>query len=469
MAMKNLAGRARRNVALVLVFALAGMPAWGNVDPKKGRVTENPTEGNNYTIEQEIEIGRKAIPEIEKELRLLPADHPTSKYIDQLGHRLAAVAPGYKFPYTFRVVEQKEINAFALPGGPIYINIGTIQAGHEGEVAGVLGHEIAHVVMRHATRQASRQSKASVPLAILSGVLGASVGGWAGSLAQMGISVGAQGVFTKYSRDAETEADMVGAQIMYDAGYDPHGMVSFFQMLKEQGSKRGPNFLASHPDPGNRAENVQSILSRFPPKEYKEGDSAEFIAAKNALGNVSTETTAKNEGKPAETLQRLPIKELASQDFKTYEHGAFRVSYPGNWQVKDDRNTALTLYPPGGASAETVAYGAILSGFTPTGSRDLGGATGELLSSMQDTNPGLNVIGRGANISLNGRPAKSVELLGSSAIQENGQAIPERLRLVALKGKGNLVRYMIFVAPNEDFDALDPAFERMMNSFVLKE
>ena len=115
-------------------------------------------------------------------------------------------------------MKQKEINAFALPGGPIYMNIGTIQAASEAELAGVMGHEIAHVVMRHSARQATKQAKAQVPLAILTGVLGAGVGGWAESLASMGISLGAGSVFMKYSRDAETEADMVGAQIIYDAG-----------------------------------------------------------------------------------------------------------------------------------------------------------------------------------------------------------------------------------------------------------
>jgi len=255
--------------AFLLIITLSGAPAFANVDPKKGRVTTNPTGGNSSSIEQEVDYGRKAIPEIEKGLPLLPVDHPVSKYIDKLGHKLADKAPGYKFPYTFRVVRQKEINAFALPGGPIYVNIGTIQAGTEAEPAGVMGHEIAHVVMRHSTRQASRQAKASIPLAILSGVLGTSVGGWAGSLAQMGISIGAGGVFTKYSRDAETEADMVGAQIIYDAGFNPNAMVTFFQKLKEQqGKGGGPSFLASHPDPGNRANNVASILSRFPAKQY---------------------------------------------------------------------------------------------------------------------------------------------------------------------------------------------------------
>jgi beta-barrel assembly-enhancing protease len=468
--MNPVSRRSQQLTALLLTYALAALPTFANVDPEKGRVTTNPTAGNSYTIEQEVEYGRKAIPEIEKELPLLPADHPASKYIDALGHKLAAKAPGYQFPYTFKVVRQKEINAFAVPGGPIYINIGTIQAGSEAEVAGVMGHEIAHVVMRHSTRQASRQAKASVPLAILSGVVGVGVGGWAGSLAQMGISIGAGGVFTKYSRDAETEADMVGAQIIYDAGYDPYAMVTFFNMMKQQqGGGGGPSFLASHPDPGNRAKNVQSILSRFPAKEYQDTDSPEFVAAKNALSNPDVLKPEKKSAEPEVGLHRLPTKDLASNESTSYDHGAFRVAYPSNWQLKGDRNTAITLYPPGGASAETVAYGAILSGFTPRNAKNLDDATRQLLSSIQDTNPGLRVIGQPTNTTVNGKPAKNVELLGNSSIRENGQPIPERLRLITIRGQGNLIVYMVFIAPNADFDALTPAFDRITRTFVLRE
>ena len=126
--MKQMGKSRRLRAAAGLLVLLAAAPLVGNVDPKKGRVTANPTTGNSYSIEQEVQYGRKAIPEIEKELPLLPVDHPVSKYINALGQRLAAQAPGYKFPYTFRVVNQKEINAFALPGGPIYMNTGTIAA-----------------------------------------------------------------------------------------------------------------------------------------------------------------------------------------------------------------------------------------------------------------------------------------------------------------------------------------------------
>lgn len=463
--------RRLRIVAALVILLAAAVPLVGNVDPKKGRVTENPTAGNSYSIEQEVDYGRKAIPEIQKELPLLPVDHPVSKYINALGQRLAAKAPGYGFPYTFRVVNQKDINAFALPGGPIYMNTGTIAAATEAELAGVMGHEISHVVMRHSTRQASRQTKAALPLAILSGVLGASVGGWAGSLAQMGISIGAGSVFTKYSRDAETEADMVGAQIIYDAGYDPQAMVTFFQKLKaQQGGKSGPSFLASHPDPGNRAQNVSSILSRFPAKQYQSGDSPDFLATKKALDNIGPQSVPEAQVEiPSLELRRLSAKELAAGNFENYDHGAFRISYPGNWEVTGDPNSSLTIYPKGGANSAAVCYGAIISGFTPNRSaKQLDDAMRQLMSDIRDTNPGLRPTGNPVNISVGGRAAKSVEMLGKSAIRENGEPIAERIRLVALQGKGNLVLYMVFVAPNDDFDSLRPTFDRIMRSFTAR-
>jgi len=171
----HLPARLRSLTTLALVLSLT-LSTLANDNPKKGRVTTNPQAGS-YTIEQEIQLGQQAVKEIEKDLPLLPAEHPTSKYIAALGAKLAAKAPGYKFPYTFKVVKQKEINAFALPGGPIYVNVGTINAGTEAELAGVMGHEISHVVMRHSARQAAKAAMSQVPLAILGGVLGVGVGG----------------------------------------------------------------------------------------------------------------------------------------------------------------------------------------------------------------------------------------------------------------------------------------------------
>ncbi|HXY48046.1 MAG TPA: M48 family metallopeptidase [Terriglobales bacterium] len=461
-----------RSTALTLVLAIGAAVAPANVDPKKGRVTANPTKGISYSLDQEVQLGRQASAEIQKDLPLLPANHPTSKYIKALGEKLAATAPGYKFPYTFRVVKQKEINAFAMPGGPIYMNVGTIEAASEAELAGVMGHEIAHVVMRHSARQASKQAKAQLPLAILSGVLGVGVGGWAGSLAQMGISLGAGSVFMKYSRDAETEADMVGTQIIYDTGYDPRAMVTFFEKLpKQQGGAGGPSFLASHPDPGDRAKNVAGILLRFPPKQYPRGDSPEFLAAKQALSDVTAQTDAQTAAtEPLVWLKRLTAQEFAaSPTSKSFDHTAYRVSYPENWRLKGDRNTSVTIYPEGGASDESVAYGAILSGFQPgrDGNR-LDEAMQQLVQSVQDTNPNLKPAGKTVDLSVSGRAAQALEFLGTSAVTEHNKPIPERVRLIALQGKGNMVLYLVFVAPDGDFDALRPSFDGMVRSYQVR-
>jgi hypothetical protein len=127
------------------------------------------------------------------------------------------------------------------------------------------------------------------------------------------------------------------------------------------------------------------------------------------------------------------------------------------------------MYPKGGADLETVAYGAIISGFTPSsGGKELDDAMRQLMSSVRDTNPGLRAAGNPVNITVGGKAAKSVEMLGNSAIRENGQPIAERIRLVALRGQGNVVLYMAFVAPDADFDKLRPTFDRIMRSFTAR-
>jgi len=449
-------------VVLLSVSALAQ-----NVDPRKGRVTGNPMSGNRYTIEQEIQIGREGAADVEKKLPILPANHPMSKYINQLGQQLAAKAPGYKFPYTFKVVREKSINAFALPGGPIFVHTGLIEAANESELAGVMGHEIAHVVMRHSTRQASRAMKAQIPLAILGGVLGAGVGGWAGALGQMGISLTAGTVMMKYSRDAETEADMVGAQIMYDANYDPNAMITFFNQLKKQQGKSGTlPFLASHPDPGDRAKNVASILSRFPRKTFKDVNSPEFLAAKQALSNPKAVAEGAVEEKPA-NFPRLSLENIASPSFKTFQHAAYAVSYPQNWQLSGDANSSLTIAPSGGAANGALAYGVMISGFRPKNQiKDLDSGLRELMTDIEMANAGLRVANSPQAFALQGRAARRLDWFGISAAEEDGKPFTERVRLVAVQGKSGEILFMIFVAPDPDFQALWPTYEKIMNSFT---
>ncbi|MBI4473333.1 MAG: M48 family metalloprotease [Acidobacteria bacterium] len=191
-------------MVFALIFALVGTAAADRTKLKPG--------WNIFSPEQDVEMGREVSAEAERELPILNNRQATA-YVDALGKRLASHAPGERYPYRFKIVNDKAINAFALPGGYIYVNRGTIEAAqNEAQLAGVMAHEIAHVALRHGTNQVSKAYVAQVPLSILGGAIGGnSVGA---ILAQLGIGFAANSILLKYSRDAERQADLMGTQIL---------------------------------------------------------------------------------------------------------------------------------------------------------------------------------------------------------------------------------------------------------------
>lgn len=217
---------------------------------------------NLYSVGDDIEIGRQVSVSAEEDLDIV-GDPVLQTYISDLGRRLASDARTGPYPYTFTLVRDPSINAFALPGGPVYIHTGLIEAAaSEARLAGVIAHEISHVVLRHGTNQASRASLLQIPAMLASGALGDSSTG--AQLGQLGLSVGLSSVLLSYSRNAESEADALGARIMAEAGYDPIEMAAFFETLEAAGGTRGPEFLSSHPNPGNRTAAVRAEVRTFP-------------------------------------------------------------------------------------------------------------------------------------------------------------------------------------------------------------
>ena len=209
------------------------------------------------SVEDEIALGREAQQAVRKEVPVV-ADRQVTQYISGIGRRLAARAPGPRYPYTFTVANQREINAFALPGGPVWIHRGAIAAAsNEAQMASVLAHEIAHIAQRHAADQISKQLVANGLIGILGAVLG---NDRSAQTAQLGARILAGGYMLKFSRDDEREADSVGATILRRAGWDAREMVAFMEKLRrEQG--RNPSavetFLSSHPAPGERAQRLR--------------------------------------------------------------------------------------------------------------------------------------------------------------------------------------------------------------------
>ncbi|HJZ83503.1 MAG TPA: M48 family metallopeptidase, partial [Pyrinomonadaceae bacterium] len=239
---------------------------------------------NKYKPQDDVRLGRQAAAEAEQQFPLL-RDAQVASYVERVGQRLvAAIPPEFQHPefhYYFKVVNASDINAFALPGGPMYVNRGMIQTARtEGEMAGVMAHEISHVALRHGTAQATKAQKYNVLGGIL-GIGGAIIGGPAGAAAQ----VAGQGVgvyFLKFSREYETEADLLGARIMANAGYDPRDLANVFRTLEQQGGGGG-GFLSDHPSPSNRSARINQEAQYLRVNTAARLDSREFYGIQERL------------------------------------------------------------------------------------------------------------------------------------------------------------------------------------------
>src|SRR5438477_4365066 len=398
-------------VRLVVARMLAVLLAFCIVDPQVLIARVTPSHGfDMFSAQEEVQAGQQASSQVSKQLPILRESDPITIYVQRLGRQLAAHAPGEKWPYSFHVVNQKEINAFALPGGPVYVNLGTIQAAdNEAELAGVLAHEISHVVQRHGTRAASKQMAAQLPLAILGGVMGQ---GALSQMTQMGLSFGVGSYFLKNSRKAESEADLLGSDIMYDTGFNPQAMAQFFTKLeKEGGVARGPQFLSDHPDPGNRAEAVAKEVSTLPRKNSYRNDSAEFRDVKQRVGGMKPLTAQQIAERQTPTMSASSGDIQPSGNMRVFSHNDFDVSYPENWQVLGDQNSSVTIAPQSGVSQNAVAYGMMINTYQPEDNANLDQATHELLASLRQSNPDLRQIGHDENIRVNGITGKSVDLI----------------------------------------------------------
>src|SRR5258708_6025943 len=436
-----------------------------------------PTHGFDiFSQDEEIQLGKENAAQVMKQVPVLPDSDPVTQYVQRLGAKLSDHAPGYKWPYNFHVVNVKEINAFALPGGPVFINLGTIQAAdNEGQLAGVMAHEISHVVQRHGTRAASKQMGAQLPLAILGGLMGNST---LAKAAELGISFGVGSYFLKNSRRAESEADLLGTDIMYDTGYDPRQMAVFFEKLEKQGGAAANSalnqFPSDHPNPGNRAQAVSAEVATLPPRNYL-SDSSEFASVKQRVAGMKPLTSEQVAAMQKQGDNQAPQTQASadispSSTLKPFHHTDYEISYPENWQVFGDQSSNVTIAPRSGVSQNAVAYGAIIANYQPEDSAaSLDAATHELLTSLRQSNSELRQIGHDESIRVNGVTGKSVDLIGSSPIKDaQGRPFEERDWVVASQRRDGPLLYIIFISPDKDFGTMRPAFEHMLRTLRLR-
>lgn len=484
-----------RSVAVVLcallfatqLVAVAGSPELP--DPGQAAISR----------EDQEKLGLQAMAEVYKQMPVLPDSSPETQYIQALGRKLTATIPaGVSWPWQFHVIPQKEINAFALPGGPMFINIGTITAAsNESELAGVMAHEMAHVYMQHSAKQAQKGSLLQGLAGLAGAVLGGGGGLW-GTLAQAGIQFGAGTLMMKYSRGDETQADAVGAIILWKAGYNPMGMADFFQKLAAEGGGRGPEFLSGHPNPGNRESAIRKQIQGWPSKRYQTNSTAfqnarasalkvrSYTAQEIAAGakggqweQQNRQTNAIPKGLPTSNTQTgsaagntggqirgVSLPDVApSGNFRTLNGGAFQLRHPDNWEVLSDKQQqSFTIAPQAGVSNGAIAYGVVIGGFAPQQRANLDQATRQLLASMEQ-NQGVRAVGSPETIRVNGVQGKSVDLSGESPItDQSGRPARERDWLVTVQRNDGSLLYLVFVSPEQDFAKLRPTFEEMLRS-----
>jgi hypothetical protein len=421
---------------------------------------------NLFSPKQDIDMGRQSAQEAEKQLQIL-RDRDPATYINTLGQQLASHAPtNEKYPFEFKIVNDTAINAFALPGGFIYVNRGAIEAAdNESQIAGVMAHEISHVVLRHGTHQISRAYVAQAPLAVLGGVLGA--GSMGSILGQLGVGFGLNSLFLKYSRDSETQADLMGTQILHDSGYDPRSMVDFFEKLQTQSKEKTSQFLSDHPVPENRIGNVQKEIEKLggaPSNALK--DSPDFHSAKNLIAGLpAPRGGARGGSRPADTHNGRP-PELPSTHSTGYNGVDLQLRYPDNWRPHGD-GSAVTFAPDGGILNTGLAWGMMFSTYEPDyhGQEriSLDEATDQLLNNLQRSNNSMRITRSHERTRVGGRDALITE--ASNQSPAGGREMDWIVTTIRPDGA---LHYFIGVAPQNDFDRYTPAFQDIIDSVRFK-
>lgn len=461
-------GQALRGSVLLLLAGIATRPAAAVQEPYQPHYCKDA-----FSYSQEIAEGRKAEQQVYKQMKVLPDSSPITQYVQQLGAKLVAVAPGYKFPYRFHVVDSKEINAFALPGGAVFVNTGTILAAqNESELAGVMAHEISHVVQRHSTCNQTKQAKSRVGWGLLGALAGVVVPGMGGALAEEGVGMAQNLSYLHMSRTDEQEADLLGTEILYDAGYDPHGLVKMFQIIEQKYGAGGAQFLSDHPNPGNRVEYVDKEIAQLPPRAYEVVDTPEFDRIHALLASGQTGASATAASSPASGAATREVS--ASATLTPYVHAGYSLSYPSDWKVYGDSSSAVTIAPPSGiltdsSGGDQVVYGAMIDVYAPPASTSLSAGTQAILSRLQQSNPHLRASGAMQQVLVNQQPGESIEMDNTSPLSANGHAVAEKDWLVTVQRPDGSIDFLVFVAPASDYAKLHPAFVNILRSFHVEK
>jgi Zn-dependent protease with chaperone function len=475
---------AARFAVLVMSVALVAMPIATFAQ------TKIVYHSNKYSVQDDVKLGRQAAAQAEQQFPLL-RDSQVTGYVESIGQRLVASIPSEfqhpEFRYYFRVINASDINAFALPGGPMYVNRGMIQSARtEGEMAGVMAHELSHVALRHGTAQATKAQKYSLGAGI-AGILGTILAGpTVGQAAQVPFVVS----FLRYSRDYETEADLLGARIMANAGYDPRELANMFQTIERQGGGGG-GWFSDHPSPANRYARINQEAQYLRVNNYPRNN-REFLAVNERLRSYPRAPTMAeiqrsgrrypNQGDGYPTGEGYPTGDRAdypsapggrveypSSRYRSYsEFNLLRVSVPENWRELSDQGNSVWFAPSGAygsVNGQAVYTHGVNFGVAQTNSRNLQEATNQFINSLQQGSGNLRARSNYQRTYVGGRNALSITL--SNTNEATGR--PEIVNVITTQLRNGELLYMIAVSPDNEYNNYQSVFQNILRSLQLND
>jgi beta-barrel assembly-enhancing protease len=430
---------------------------------------------NKYSPSDDVKLGQQAAEQVRQHMPVMH-DDAINGYLSDIGDRLVrAIPPEFQHPefhYTFTALNLKEINAFALPGGPMFVNRGMMDKAHtEGEIAGVMAHELSHVALRHGTAQETKATPYEVG-SVAGAIVGAIIGGGLGQVISQGTQFGLGAAFLRFSRAYEQQADLLGTHIMARAGYDPRDMANVFKTIEQQGGPGGPQWLSDHPDPGNRYQYIlkeaASLHVTNPINDTRGFD--QIQAHLRTLGPaISSEEAARNakrgngsapDARPSGSIERPSSRYRAYQ-----EGGIFRVQVPDNWQELPGNN--VVTFAPQGAYGSLNGSGVFTHGVEIGVARnethDLQTATSELIDSLRQGNPRLGQASGFSRTTVSGQQGLATQLANVS----DATGAEERIALYTTLLRDGSLFYVIGVAPNDEYDGYANIFSHIVRSIQL--
>jgi Zn-dependent protease with chaperone function len=418
---------------------------------------------NFFSLEQDVEIGSESAKQAEESLSLVK-DLSVDSYFRTIGHRLVQDRSLPDFQYRFRIVNSKDVNSLGFPGGTIYISRGLLQfASNDDELAAILAHEIGHVASRHGTAQLTRQLIVEAPIAIAAGLTATEA--WKEQLSKLGISLGIDAPFLRYSRDQELEASLLAVRLMAQARFDPGAVQTLLEKVNEGATGEAPRALAfvfNHPQSEMVAPEIGDEIDRVTTTPRHPRVSQEFRTFQTALQRITYPS--------AKAAAIDPEPDSISKVF-THPQDFYRLGYPDGWVVTRTGTNGAIIAPVDGVQSsrngDDVTHGVMFDLFdTAVADRSLTleQATNRLIVYLRQRNQSLRIVpGAQTQMLVSDEPGVRTVMIG----RDDSNTSSEVIWVVTRSYYQNLF-YMVFVAPEDEFAMYQPVFEQMIRSVRLR-